>query len=127
MDAGDVFWLIMIGGPLLVGLILAIGLFSSVRSSKKNGVQIENIRAQLILPTTDYKAMETFLLNKEPYLTPELIKQLIDRINELKIDAQLIEQFDAKLRISAPIQDPLSYDADIIDRLQGEEKERNVS
>lgn len=127
MDAGDVFWLIMIGGPLLVGLILTLGLFSSIRSSKKNGVQIENIRAQLILPTTDYKAMETFLLNKEPYLTPELIKQLIDRINELKTDAQLIEQFDAKLRVSAPIQDPLSYDAEILNHLPDEEKEHNAS
>lgn len=100
MDFGYLFWIALIGGPTLLVLSIVVGLVRAVNKSKKSGVQIENIRAQLILPSTDYKAMEEFLLVKEPYLTAELIILLINRINELKVEDQIKEDFDSKLRIS---------------------------
>jgi hypothetical protein len=61
--------------------------------------------------------MEVFLLNKEPYLTPELIKQLIDRINELKADELLEKEFNTKLRVAQPPEDrQLSFGEAIIER-----------
>ena len=128
MDLGDLFWLVIIGGPSLLVLVIVSGLFSSVRKSRKEGVQIENIRAQLILPSTNHEELETFLLNKELYLKPELIQQLIDRIQELKTDAQLGADFDAKLRVAVtPPQEErqLSFGEALIERER--ERSRNAS
>jgi hypothetical protein len=126
MDLGDIFWLIIIGGPTLLVLVIVSGLFSSVRKSRKEGVQIENIRAQLILPSTNHEELEAFLLDKEPYLKPELIQQLIDRIQELKTDAQLGADFDAKLRVAAPQEErQLSFGEALIERER--ERSRNAS
>lgn len=108
MDGGDLFWLILVGGPfaLLTLCFVTLGFLSlGNKKARAKGVQIENIRAELILPSTNYRELEEFLLNKEPYLKPELITQLIDRIKELKTDAMIIEEFDAKLRVSLPPQE----------------------
>ena len=111
MDGGDLFWLFMLGGPALLVLFVIMGAFFSVKRAVKHGVQIENIRAQLILPTTDYQAMEKFLLAKEPYLAPDMIQQLINRIQELKTDALQFEEFDSKLRIASPQTEDLQEEA----------------
>lgn len=119
MDFGDLFWIILIGLPILGVLSVAAGLFFSVKKAKKEGVRIENIRAQLILPTTNYHQMENFLLAKEPYLSPELIQQLINRIQELKTDAQIGEDFDARLRVSSKeeeLEEPIDFGKTLIER-----------
>lgn len=80
-DIPVLFWVAV----SVIGLIVIRGLYRTFWKSKKNeGVQIENIRAKLILLSTDPKEIEDFLMLKEPYITQELIDLLIARVAELK-------------------------------------------
>lgn len=83
----------------VVGLFILFIIVSAVdRRSPKKGVQIENIRAQLMLLSTDAKEIEDFLMLKEPYITQELISQLIARVAELKTEkVELTETKDGEL------------------------------
>ena len=58
----------------------------SARRRKQAGEQIENIRAQLMLLSTNHNEIYEFLMLKEPYISQDLIQQLINRITELRID-----------------------------------------
>lgn len=63
---------------------------------KDEGVKIEMIRAKIMLQSNDPKEIEDFLLDKEPYLTEEIINQLINRIGELKADKALDDDWDKR-------------------------------
>lgn len=80
----------------VITIFLCNKLWSEHRRSK--GVQIENIRAQLMLASNDCNEVECFLLAKEPYITRELVQKLIERILELKTD----ESLGLKWRVEAP-------------------------
>lgn len=75
-------WWMAVGVIGLFLLLFVMGLFG--KADRKKGVQIENIRAQLMLLSTDAKEIEDFLLLKEPYITQELINLLIARVAEIK-------------------------------------------
>lgn len=76
-------WWTVIGVVGLFLLLFVMGLLG--KADRKKGVQIENIRAQLMLLSTDAKEIEAFLMLKEPYITQELINLLIARVAELKV------------------------------------------
>jgi len=91
-----------IGVGLAIGflvLLFAIGAYID-RKKEKHGVQIEMIRARLILLSTDPKEIEEFLLNKEPYITKEMIEQLINRVSEIKAEQVINQDWAEKTRVA---------------------------
>lgn len=86
-----------------IALLLFIEL--SKRRRKEKGVQIEMIRARIKLQSNSPKEIERFLLQKEPYLTNDMIDQLINRIGELNADRTLNESWDTRYARIAPEDD----------------------
>jgi DNA-binding transcriptional MerR regulator len=89
----------------IVGISLYVASMPDSRRAKK-GVQIENIRAQLMLLSADPKEIEAFLLGEDlPYITQELITQLIARIVELKLDNTIANDDDFLKKRIANLED----------------------
>jgi hypothetical protein len=65
---------------------------------KREGVQIEMIRARLMLLSTNPKEIQEFLENKEPYITQEMIDQLINRVAEIKAEEVIDESWERKTK-----------------------------
>jgi hypothetical protein len=73
------------------------------RKKKNEGVQIEMIRAKILLLSSSPIEISNFLELKEPYLTEDMINQLINRIAELKADETINNDWNTKLtRIAVP-------------------------
>jgi len=70
-------------GVFIFFIFMAI--YSDIKERKK-GVQIEMIRARLLLLSSDPKAIEEFLVVKESSLTKEMIDDLINRVVEIKAE-----------------------------------------
>lgn len=89
------------GATVLIVVVLAVLIFSIykdesyARRRKQAGEQIENIRAQLMLLSTDHNEIYEFLMLKEPYISQDLIQQLINRITELRIDENVKTEWRA--------------------------------
>jgi hypothetical protein len=79
---------VIVFGGLGVAAFVAIwiGSVHSDLKRKREGVQIEMIRARIMLLSTDTKEIQEFLENKESYITQEMINQLINRVAEIKAE-----------------------------------------
>jgi len=90
-----------LGIGLGIGLVIIMfaSFFYSDHKRVKEGVQIEMIRARIMLLSTDPFEIQKFLENKEPYITKDMIEQLINRIAEIKAEESINMDWASKLRI----------------------------
>lgn len=90
---------VIIFGGLGVATFITIWIGSvySDRKRKREGVQIEMIRARLMLLSTNPKEIQEFLENKEPYITQDMIDQLINRVAEIKAEETIDKSWSTRL------------------------------
>lgn len=89
----------IVGVGFGIVLLIGIGIYYADFKKDKHGVQIEMIRAQLMLLSNDTKEIEEFLMHKEPYITKEMIDKLINRVAEIKAEEVIDNDW---ARIEAP-------------------------
>ena len=96
-------------------LMFSIGMYADIKSTRekrRSGVQIEMIRARLMLLSTSPKEIEEFLMNKEPYITQEMIEQLINRVAEIKADEAINKDWNVRVEASPQNFDPTTPKAE---------------
>jgi hypothetical protein len=88
----------------IIGLFIMFciaGIYNDIKQ-QKHGVQIENIKARILLLSDDSKEISNFLITKEPYIAKDLIEQLINRLAELKADEVIVKDWSNKTESESP-------------------------
>jgi hypothetical protein len=90
-------WFFIIVG-LGIALFIALGIFFDLKR-KKEGVQIEMIRARLMLLSANPQEIQEFLECKEPYITKDMIEQLINRVAGIRAEEMIDEDWGRKSKL----------------------------